>query len=552
MNPVSLETIELLIPELLLAATALGIFLGGAFLGPRALWSWIAQAGLLLAGGHILWHHILSETPQHGVFGPVGSDGFSDVLRCAAVLVGLLFVCLAMRRGQEGPSPEATGSMLLVIAGLMIVSCAEELVMLFLGLELISIPTYLLLFLGRNEAEGGQPDTGLRDVGTYEASSKYFFLSVLSSAILLYGFSFLYGLTGELRLDGIAEGLATNEVGGPLPVLALLLVMAGLGFKIAAVPFHFYAPDVYQGTTNLNAGLLSVIPKIAGVVVLIRLVAAVLPPDMAQFGWQLVLVLSVLTMTLGNVAALWQNNIRRMLAYSSIAHAGYMLIGLCAFLAARSSQAGGSEIVSVVGLPSLLLYLAVYVAASLGTFAAIIHLGQREQPIDRIEQLAGLGRSRPLIGLALAVFMFSLAGIPPLAGFWGKLGLFYAALQIEATTDLTIAGVPMRVAMIALAAIGAMNAAIAAAYYLRVVSTIYFRPSADSSHGLASVSLRRTPGAAFVMGACMLIVIALGCQPGWLVHLSRTTATAAIKGSSAVSTPDVSQQAQLTHDSADR
>ena len=536
---VNATTISLLIPEILLVVTALGIFLGGAFVSGRTVWSWAGMAGLLLAGGHLLYGNL----PADGGYGPVGADDFGLWIRGGAVVVGLLFVLMAARGGDGGPSAETVGAMLLVIAGLMLVSCARELIILFLALELISIPTYLLLYLGRSKGGRDQEDrqnAGLGELGrhealgsygapgSYEATSKYFFLSVLSSAVLLYGFSFLYGLTGHLHFDAIAKSLADGGTSGPLPVLALLLVMAGIGFKIAAVPFHFYAPDVYQGTTNLNAGLLSVVPKIAGMVVLVRLVAAVLPSDLAQVGWQLCLVLSVMTMTLGNVAALWQNNVRRLLAYSSIAHAGYMLIGLCVFLAARSVDGRVAPEEHLAGLASLLLYLAVYVTATLGTFAAIIHLGRADEPIDRVEQLTGLGKSRPLVAAALAVFMFSLAGIPPLAGFWGKLGLFYSALSVEAVTDLTVAGIPMRTALIALAVIGALNAAIAAGYYLRIVSTMYFRSTTSASPTLDLSNARRTPGAAFVMGVCMLLVVALGCRPGWLVQKSQNAARAAL------------------------
>ncbi len=524
MNPVSSATVDFLIPEVLVAVTAIWIFVVGAFYGGKSGWSWVAILGLLLAGGHLLFGNL----PAAGEYGPVTFDKFGHVLRTTAVIVGILFVLMTNQGGKRGASSELVGAMLLVIAGVMLVSCANELVILFVGLELISIPTYLLLYLGRGASNSSAAGDNA-ELGSQEATSKYFFLSVLSSAILLYGFSFLYGLTGELRLSEIAESLAASELGGPLPVLALLLIVAGLGFKIAAVPFHFYAPDVYQGTTNLNAGLLSVVPKIAGVVVLVRLVAAVLPPDLAQFGWQLCLVLSIITMTLGNVAALWQNNIRRLLAYSSIAHAGYMLIGLCVFLAARSAQGETSPVEFVDGLSSMLLYLAVYVVATLGTFAALVHLSRVDESVDRVEQLTGLGKTRPLIAVALAVFMFSLAGIPPLAGFWGKMGLFFSALGVNGSTDLTIAGIPMRTALIALAVVGALNAAIAAAYYLRIVATMYFRSAAGSSSALSPASSLSTPGAAFVVGVCMLLAVVLGCYPASLEHLTRGAATKAVE-----------------------
>lgn len=546
-EPISIQTIDFLIPEILIAFAAIGIFLGGVFFNGRRLWIFLAAVAIVLAGGHIVdrlpvdANGSVTYVFKAVSFGSVGTDAFGFSVRMGSLAVGLLFVILSACRGRDLPTSEATGALLLVTCGLMLVGSAEELVMLFLGLEMISIPTYLLLFLGQRENGS--------DLSRHEATSKYFFLSVLSSAILLYGFSFLYGITGELHLDRITTALAEGNTAGPLPVLALLLIMGGLGFKIAAVPFHFYAPDVYQGTTNFNAGLLSVVPKIAGVVVLIRLVAAVLPADLAQVGWQLCLVLSVLTMTLGNVAALWQNNLRRMLAYSSIAHAGYMLIGLCVFLAARSLDSSVAAVEHPAGLVSLLVYLAVYVAATLGTFAAFVNLGDAEQTVDRVEQLAGLSKSRPLVAAAIAVFMFSLAGIPPLAGFWGKLGLFYSALSVNTPTDLAIAGLPMRTALMGLAIIGALNAAIAAGYYLRIIATMYFQAPMGSSIRATSAA-GRSPAPAFVMGICMFLVVALGCRPGWLVQQSQNATSAALRVPSSSESADAIETATDTVETA--
>lgn len=196
-----------------------------------------------------------------------------------------------------------------------------------------------------------------------------------------------------------------------------MLTLAGLCFKIAAVPFHFYAPDVYQGTAHPNAALLSVMPKAAGLVALVRILVIAMP-HMEPHSWRVVLVISVLTMTLGNVMAFWQDDLRRLLAYSSIAHSGYMLIGLAVSLA--TGQVAGRW----SGLAALWFYLATYAAATIGSFALLEHLGRADRRIDAVEELAGLGRTRPPAAAVLAVCMFSLAGIPPLAGFWGKLLVF--------------------------------------------------------------------------------------------------------------------------------
>jgi NADH-quinone oxidoreductase subunit N len=366
----------------------------------------------------------------------------------------------------------------------MLAAAANDLVLLFVSLELVSIPTYILLYLGR------------RGVASQESAAKYFFLSILASGMLLYGFCFLYGTTGSTDFSQIRTVLSTpNSV--PVPfihffLLGLVLMFAGLSFKIAAVPFHFYAPDVYQGTTHGNAALLSVMPKAAGMVVLVRLLVDTMPGS-HDFAWQVALALAVLTMTFGNVVALWQDNVRRLLAYSSIAHAGYMLIGLAVGLATVGSPMKWD------GIGALLFYLLVYAIATIGTFAALDYLGRKETQLDTIDELAGLGRTRPAIAALLGVFMFSLAGIPPLAGFWGKLTIFAGALDV---TDMEL-----RPWFITLAVIGVLNAAIAAAYYLRIVATMYFR----TPLGTPAAQGGRGPYLAAV--ACAVLVIAIGLFP---------------------------------------
>jgi NADH-quinone oxidoreductase subunit N len=409
----------------------------------------------------------------------------------------------------------------------MLVAAARDLITLFLGLELISIPTYVLLILGR------------RDAASEEATVKYFFLSILSSALLLYGFSFLYGLAGSTRLDAIA--LRAAEGGGAfsgevLAMLALALVVGGLGFKLAIVPFHFYAPDVYQGTTNLNAGLLAVVPKLAGLAALVRLLAALLPA-VSGMGWLLCLILAMATMTLGNVVALWQVNIRRLLAYSSIAHAGYMLIGVAVWLAAQEFGGDSTIFANVgqAGLGATWLYMVVYVVASLGTFAALVYLGSEGRHVDEVEQLSGLSRTRGPVAAAIAVFMFSLAGIPPLAGFWGKLGLFNSALTV-ASTQATFGGLSVRTWFLALAIVGVLNAAISAAYYLRVVAVMYF--SAKESTGELSRG-EGGGGAAWATAFCAVTVFALGLFPGPLVQWTNV-----ISKQPAISSPAVASDGQ--------
>ncbi len=490
------ETVYLLIPEIILVLAATLIYLGGAFLPARAGWSWLAAASILLSGVALFQQgstpFVQSALEAGSLSGPLSIDLFSTTLRWAILGAGLVFVMLAARASQDRESSEFMGSLLLIVAGLMLVSLANDLVLVFVSLELISIPTYVILYLG-----GGS--------NLLEAGTKYFFLSILSSALLLYGFSFLYGAAGSTRLGDIerALGLAGSEAAGTIlfAQLALILIFAGLGFRLTVVPFHFYAPDVYQGTTNPNAGLLAVVPKIAGLVALIR-IAVVAMPGLGPLGWQLSLALAMVTMTLGNLLALWQGNVRRLLAYSSIAHAGYMLIGLAVGFAVAG---GPGEATNFDGVGATLFYLLVYAAATAGTFAALTYLGGQRRQVDSVDELAGLGQNYPKTAAALALFMFSLTGLPPLAGFWGKFMLFTGALGVPEDSGL-------RTWFFALAIVGAVNAAVSAAYYLRIVGVMYFRPAVARPEGRGGV------GAGWAVAVCALLVLGIGCFPGPLIE----------------------------------
>ena len=489
---VDIFTIGLVWPEVILVLIATWMYLAGTITRGRALWTVLAAVTYGVAFFVLLWKEggLWTETAvgQVGFGGPLIIDYLGQATRFFGLTVGLLLTLIASRSGLNKLSTEILATIMMLSAGVMLVGRANDLVFLFVALELISIPTYVLLFLGR------------RDAATEEATAKYFFLSLLASAILLYGMTFLYGvgggttvIAGDSTQPGIREAVgALSPDQLTLYLVGMVLVVGGLGFKIAAVPFHFYAPDVYQGTTNMNAGLLAVVPKIAGIVALVRLVSTTLPAD-AAIGWQLALVLAVITMTVGNVCALWQRNIRRLLAYSSIAHAGYMLIGFAVGLAAPE----------LGGIAAMLFYLAVYALASLGTFAALTYLSSRQHEVSDMSELSGLARAHPWIAGAIAVCMFSLAGIPPLAGFWGKLALFSGAIRLAIADAGSVS-----TWFLLLAIVAALNAATAAAYYLRVIGTMYFRPASSTPPAEGG------PGALVAVTACIVLVIAVGVMPG--------------------------------------
>ncbi len=489
-----LATISWLIPEMLLLGVATLLVVGGAFRREPLLWLGVAVAGYVAAIGVLCWteaaHWI--EHEQAVLAGPLVNDALGFVLRHIALLAGLLFTLMAARQWDNRLQTETLGLLMFLTVGGMLSARANELVLVFLGLELVSIPTYVLLYVGRSDREGS------------EAAAKYFYLSILSSALLLYGLSFIYGSAGTTWLtaqDGLASiRSAITGSGSGFAAFGLALAIAGLGFKIAAAPFHFYAPDVYQGTSNRNAALLAVAPKIAGMAILVRLIIVGLS-GIHEYAWQVALVLAALTMTVGNVCALWQTNVRRLMAYSSIAHAGYMLIGISV------SAAMAGQPLPYGGAAATTFYLAVYVAASIGFFAVLSDLGEGQRAVNSLDQLAGLSSTRPGHAAAIAVFMFSLAGIPPLAGFWGKLTLFMSAISVFLQDGLGATSNWF----LGLALIGVANAAIAAAYYLRVVGTMYFRP-ATTAH-----PAYRSPGRYAVLagiGLSLVLVVGLGLRQG--------------------------------------
>jgi NADH-quinone oxidoreductase subunit N len=517
-------TLYLLLPEIVLITAATLIYMAGAFF-PRHFLPHVAAAAAILLAGVVLYQQdmhahsgLLSLSPRAWTSGPLAVDLLGQVSRWAILFFGLLLVMMSADSPTVRPAAEYVGSLLLIVAGLMIVAMAYDLVLLFVGLELISIPTYIVLYVGRRDPYG------------QEATTKYFFLSILSSALLLYGFSFLYGAAGSTRLGDLVHQLqsaATLQTGGPgilLAPIAVLLIFAGLGFRMTCVPMHFYAPDVYQGTTHANAGLLSTLPKIAGVLVLLRIVYASMP-GMESLGWKVALVMAVATMTLGNVVALWQNDVRRLLAYSSIAHGGYILIGVAAGLAYGGQTASDQAIIHgkipMQGVGAALFYLAVYCVATIGAFAALKYLSGRDSQVNTVDELSGLGRSRPLPAIALSVTMLSLAGAPFLAGFWGKLTLFWTALGVD---SVPAESSPLRPWFVALAIIGAINAAIAMAYYLRVVAVMYFRPSSASA--VSAVKGEGGVGAWLAMVACTLLVIGIGLSPKQVMGISNRAAYA--------------------------
>jgi NADH-quinone oxidoreductase subunit N len=509
-------TFQLLLPQTVIAALACLFVLGGTFSVPARRWGPLALVALALGACALRYSSGIEYASDALRTLAVSRTSLSIGFQWTSLAIGALLVLLSMPGQSESKTAaEFYGMLLLVLAGLMLVSAAGDLVLMFLALELISVPTYVLLYLGRN------------DYASQEAATKYFLLSVFSAAILLYGFAFLYGLTGTTQLAGIRSILsnsyqspipgAPNQHGSVLGVLALVLITAGLGFKMAAVPFHFYAPDVYQGTSAFNAGLLAIVPKAAGILALIRVVSETMV-GYEITGQQLMLILAAITMTGGNCLALLQTNVRRLLAYSSIAHAGYMLIGISVGFwdtwnpSLRLEQATGP--LARMGLPggihASLLYLLAYSLTSAGLFGVLVYLGRPGKQVEHVDDLTGLFKTQPLVAVIAALFLFSLAGIPPLPGFWGKLSVFTSALSVRQSAADSPFGV--HPAFVVLAVIGVVNAAIGAVYYLRMISAMFLNDP------LSTVRPAGGRAALLSVVCSAVLVVAFGLVPGPVFH----------------------------------
>jgi NADH-quinone oxidoreductase subunit N len=387
------------------------------------------------------------------------------------------------------PVAEFAAILVFAMTGAMLISASGDLLLLFLGLELMVLPGYLLAGFHKSDSY------------STEGAIKYFLLGSFSSAIFLFGIAFVWGLTGTLRLDAIAAQLSAIVAGtaplSPGLAMGLAFLTTGVAFKIAAVPFHYWTPDAYQGSPTPITGYLSVGPKIGAFALILRLFVEALGP-LADWWLPVVIVLATVTMTLGNLVALTQDNVKRMLAYSSIAHTGYMLVGLAAW---AKDPAGA-------GIGALLFYGVAYAFMNLGAFAVIAALQKRTGVTSSLATFAGLGRREPLLGVLMTLFLLSLTGIPPTAGFFAKANIILAA--IEAGGPLTI-----------LAVITVLNAAVAAFYYLRVVIYMFMRESASDAPPLRHGGLLWAG-----LAAATAFTILLGLFPTALLEAAGTAADA--------------------------
>jgi NADH-quinone oxidoreductase subunit N len=421
-----------------------------------------------------------AQSPGLAFWDMVQIDGFSVffhvlVIAIAAVVILTSYEYLAVQHTRAG---EYYALILFATVGMALMSSAIELVLIFIALEISSISSYVLTGFRRNNASSA------------EASLKYFLLGSFATAFFLYGVALMFGATGSTNIDQIGKALQA----GPLPMLAYVAVafmFVGLGFKVAAAPFHVWTPDVYEGAPAPIVGLMSTAPKAAAFAVLLRVIFVLHVPG----GFWLVWVAAALSMTLGNLCALVQSNVKRLLAYSSIAHAGYLL---AAFAAAPA-----------LGTSAAMFYTASYAAMNLGAFAVVSHFANAGERYVALEDYEGLGRSSPLLAATLTIFLLSLIGIPMTGGFFAKFYVFSATVNAN---------------LIWLTVIGVLNSGIGAYYYLRIIVVMYMRESRRA------VPVTPVPFAlGLALASCLAATLYLGILPNSLLRLTQASAQELIR-----------------------
>jgi NADH-quinone oxidoreductase subunit N len=495
---------ELVLPEIALVGTACVLFLAGLFASSRWLHASIALFGLAAAAALAFLEDVAAPAvAAPAVYVPLLAGPAASFARWLTLAVGFLLVLLSIKE-TRGIAADYFACLLIALAGTSLVARSNDLVFLYLALEMISIPTYVLLYLPAR----GKPGQ--------EAAVKYFLLSVLSSAVTLFGFSYLYGLSGSTNLTAIGSAFAAANAQAisPLGVFAAVLAVAGLAFRITAVPFHYYAPDVYQGAPTSVVAQLAVLPKIAGFFALANLFGlnqrsfTDLPFPIATQVPLMFWVLAAATMTLGNAMALLQDNLKRVLAYSGVAHAGYLLLGLVT----ATAFAGEDRPRYANGFDAILFYLVAYALMTLAVFAVLVHRSDDDGGgAESVDDLAGLHRTNPVAAAVLLVALLSMVGMPLTAGFSGKLALFLGLF--DAPT-----GNGMGTAYRTLVVLAAVNAAIGAVVYLRILGAVFLRGPLRPEQPAKSGS------AMFAALACTVATLAIGLYPQLVWNRARHAA----------------------------
>ncbi|MFL5132433.1 MAG: NADH-quinone oxidoreductase subunit NuoN [Microvirga sp.] len=475
MNPAfTIPAFGPMLPEILMAVGVLVLVLFGAFRGERPGYGMSIIALALLAVTFVAVLMLPSERVET-MAGSFVVDGFAKFMKALTLLASAGGIILSLDYMRREGIYRFEYPILIVLStiGMMMVISANDLIALYLGLELLSLSSYVIAAFDRD------------NLRSTEAGLKYFVLGALSSGMLLYGASLVYGFTGSVSFPVIATVLQGDV--GIGAIVGLVFVAAGIAFKISAVPFHMWTPDVYEGSPTPVTAFFAAAPKMAGMAMATRVFIDAFPGILIQ--WQQIIgFISIASMALGSFAAIGQRNLKRLMAYSSIGNVGYALIGLAA---------GTPE-----GIQGVVIYMAIYLAMTLGSFAVILGMRRGNVMFESIDDLSGLARTHPALAFCLAMMMFSLAGIPPLAGFFAKFYVFAAAIQANLVT---------------LAVIGVVTSVIGAYYYLRIIKVMYFDAPVERFE-------RMSPGVSFVLVVSSAVVLLFWLVPAPIVNAAGAAA----------------------------
>jgi NADH-quinone oxidoreductase subunit N len=467
-----MQDIGAIVPELELAVFGMFLLIFDLMVKTKRRLGYVALLGVVISGAFLFQLRNVQYFAYGGslVIDPLATFFKIIFLVAAALSIAISLRYLDIERENHG---EYYALILFATMGMMFMAGATDLATLYIGLETMAIATYILVgFLRSNQRSN-------------EASMKYFLLGAFSSGILLYGMSLLYGIAGSTRFDDIAEALSRRPTTDPISLMAMITLSAGMFFKVAAVPFHQWTPDAYEGAPTSITAFMSVAVKAASFAMMVRVFMIAIYPLRPQ--WMVIMTaVSVMTMTVGNIAAITQSNVKRMLAYSSISHAGYILIG---FIAGNDT-----------GLTAVGLYLLIYTFTNIGVWSIIVALRRKDIIGEHIDDMAGLFFKHPTASVLMLIFLLSLAGLPPTAGFIGKYYLFAAAIETGHNT---------------LAVIAVLNAAISLYFYFRIVVSMFMKDATERT------GMVFAPGLTLALGVAVFVTMFIGIYPDPFIALAR-------------------------------
>jgi len=472
-------------PEIFLAIAAMALLMLGVFQkwatpeGAIRASRMTSNLGVLSLGLALILVFTVSGSTLITFEGMFISDAFATYAKVLILLAGVFTLVLAQNWLEMQGAHRFEFAILIIFAtlGMMMMVSANNLMSLYMGLELSSLSLYVLAAFHRDDAR------------SCEAGLKYFVLGALASGMLLYGMSLVYGFTGSADFEVIASVIKSDE---PLPIgilIGLVFMMSGLAFKVSAVPFHMWTPDVYEGAPTPVTAFFAVAPKVAALALFLRVMIGPFG-DVSDQWQQIIVMLSILSMLVGSFAAIAQTNIKRLMAYSSIGHVGYALIGLA--------------VANEAGVTGVLIYLTIYVFMNIGAFACLMGMRRGGRAVEQISDLSGLAKTHPGMAAALAIMMFSMAGIPPLAGFFGKLYIFLAAIE---------AG------LYALSVIGVLASVVSAYYYVRIIKVMYF-----DEPGVEALDTPLPKSVSVVLGLCTVVIVLFIAFPTPVIDAAKVAA----------------------------